>query len=199
MKRISFILLVACLCLSAVSCKKLFRPKTVYMHYEFMADEESFSGDIENDWYSDYPYEYDLSFFRNIDGSLNTSDFFIHITSHVDPFFDMYIGVKNLESDFFIDGKNYSYSRFADDCFGRISADFFSQSIQFQNVEQAEVQFDLVERDGVSYSFSFDITFRNTMPVYDVPHVPHTVKGRIDVHNTLHGKKIYDTYIKRSE
>ena len=196
MKKISFVLLVVCLCLSAVSCEKLFRPKTVYMHYEFMADEESFSGDIENDWYSGDPYEYDLPFFRNIDGSLNTSDFFIHIISYVDPSFDIYIGVKNRESDFFIDGKNYSYSRFADDCFGRITAYFYSQSIQFHNVEQAEVQFDLVERDGVSYSFSFDITFRNTMPVYDVP---HTVKGRIDVHNTLHGKKIYDTYIKRSE
>ena len=200
MKRISFILLVACLCLSAVSCKKDDSLKTVYAHYEFILDDDEIvTGDIGyyGDFFLDikYPIQCDIYFSRDTSGNPIFDCSIYRLGSHVDA----HLAVSNSDSQIFIDGKDYYTNKGGKELIN----EHFRSSIYFKEryfnfFEQARYRFDLVEQDGVCYSFSFEFTYSPEYS-YSDDGLPHTLKGRIDVNNTYPGRKGDDSYIKKSE
>ena len=194
MKRISFLLFFIYLCLTTVSCKKVFHPKTVYWHYEIMKDGEFFSGDIDckESVLGKGPYLYGIHFTRDAGHNPYCE---IELRSTLNPGFELNMYVLNKESDQFLDGKEYSFSKTTEK--PMCATELFFDSCVFMNFEQAVFRFDLIEQDGLSYSFSFDYSFSHNASPSHRDDLPHSVKGRIDVYNSYHVKKRYETFIKK--
>lgn len=204
MKRISFVLLVVCLCLSAVSCKKDDSLKTVYAHCEFILDDdETITKDIGlyDDFFLDkkYPIACDIYFSRDTSGNPMFECFVFRQGAGIEA----HLAVSNMDSQIFIDGKDYYTNKGEKELIKETDNQHFRSNLYLQHhhlvyFEQARYRFDLVEQDGVCYSFSFEFTYSPEYS-YSDDGLPHTLKGRIDVHNTYPGRKGYDSYIKKSE
>lgn len=199
MRRNSYVVVFLCLCLSVISCKKD-SLKTVYAHYEFILDDDEIvTGDIGlyEDFLLDnkYPIKCDIYFSRDTSGNPIFDCAFSRMGGDVDA----HLAVSNSDSQIFIDGKDYYTNKGAKE----LIDEHFRSRVYFKNrnfnyFEQARYRFDLVEQDGVCYTFSFEFTYSPEYS-YSDDGLSHTLKGRIDVYNTYPGRKGYDSFIKKRQ
>lgn len=207
MRRSSYVALFLCLCLSVISCKKDNSLKTVYAHCEFILDDdETITGDIGRYGnFSDdnkYPMECNIVFSRDTSGN---PIFKCFVSREKSPWIDVKLAVCNMGSQFFIDGKDYYSDKGERELIEETDYEHFHSNLYLQHhhlvyFEQARYRFDLVEKDGVCYSFSFEFTYSPEYSHYDPDDgLPHTLKGRIDALNPSLGRNGYDSYITKSQ
>ena len=206
MNRISIFLLGVFVCLSMISCNKEDSLKTIYAHYEFILDDkETVSGDIGvyEDFILDrkYPIQCDVYFSRDTSGN----PIFDCAISRVKGGASAYLAVSNSDSQIFIDGKDYYTDKGEKELMEETDHKHFLSSIYFKEryfsfFEQARYRFDLVEQDGICYTFSFEFIYSPEYSLYRPDDkLPHNLKGQIDVYNTYPGRKGYDSFIKKEK
>ncbi len=211
MKRISFVLLVVCLCLSAVSCKKLFySEKKIYARGEVTVNGvPSYNGELNDvlDAGNRRGCQYFTEEFKLVDSARS-----FYILDIEDKEYGLrmiiYLGCK--DPTYFHDGKRYYYDEnelqnhstvwWDEDNWCRIekaenrfSIDVRSSDltdINTQNYIRAWFQFDLIEKDGLSYSLTFEC---ENSPEGKTP---YTVSGKFYFYNVC-GKE-FRSHIKKS-
>ena len=193
MKRISFVLLVVCLCLSAVSCKKLFHPEELYARIEGTVDGIPFYSELNDVNYTlsnPRGSQYVQYHFQRED---NIKSFFYCNIDDGKYGLNLYIMLGSKDTTCFFDGKRYYYdqdelqnhytvswdqdnwkwvrtteNKFSFDLYG---SDLTNSSTE--NYVRGWFQFDLIEEDGILYSLTFECENR---PEKDPPFI---VSGKI--------------------